>query len=56
MTPIYSVADLVTLISIAVLRVRDIFGIFEYVRQSFHRRCQAYTTVGRRNFVPYLYT
>lgn len=49
-TPLDSDEDLVARLSEAAARVREIPGIFERVRQSFHRRCQACISVGGRNF------
>ncbi|GBM62951.1 hypothetical protein AVEN_160231-1 [Araneus ventricosus] len=49
-TPVDSGEDLVARISVAAARVREIPGIFESVRQSLHRRCQACINVGGRNF------
>ncbi|GBM99322.1 hypothetical protein AVEN_264626-1 [Araneus ventricosus] len=42
--------DIVDRISAAAARVREIPGIFESVRRSLHRRCQACISVGGRNF------
>ncbi|GBM78692.1 hypothetical protein AVEN_244363-1 [Araneus ventricosus] len=49
-TPVDSDDDLVARMSVAAARVREISGIFESVRQSLHRGCQACITVGGRNF------
>lgn len=49
-TPVDSDEDLVARISVAAACVREIPGIFERVRQSLHRRCQACIHTGGRNF------
>ncbi|GBL99529.1 hypothetical protein AVEN_68805-1 [Araneus ventricosus] len=49
-TPVDSDDDPVARISVDAARVREIPAIFERVRQSLHRRCQACITVGGRNF------
>ncbi|GBM09277.1 hypothetical protein AVEN_116629-1 [Araneus ventricosus] len=48
--PVDSDEDLFARISVAAARVRELPGIFESVRQSLHRRCQACIAVGGRNF------
>ena len=45
-TPFDSDKELVARISEAAARVREIPSIFERVRQSLHRRCQAFITAG----------
>lgn len=49
-TPVDSDEDLVARISVAAAGVRETPGIFERVRQSLHRRCQACIASGGRNF------
>jgi hypothetical protein len=49
-TPIDSVEDLVARLSVAAASVREIPGVFEKVRQSMRRRCEACINVGGRTF------
>lgn len=48
-----SVEDLITRISVAATSVCEIPGIFDTVRKSLHRRCQAFISVGVRNLNSY---
>lgn len=49
-TPVTSVDDLIARITVAADTTKDIPGIFEHIRQSMLRRCQACITVSGRNF------
>ncbi|GBM14755.1 hypothetical protein AVEN_72022-1 [Araneus ventricosus] len=55
-TPVDSDEDLVARISVAAASVRKIPGIYECVRQSLHRRCQACITFDGRKFEQLLQT
>ncbi|GFW15145.1 hypothetical protein TNCV_172921 [Trichonephila clavipes] len=48
--PIPSVEDLLAPISVAAERIRDMPGIFDNIRNSLQRRCQANHTTSDRNF------
>ncbi|GBL72167.1 hypothetical protein AVEN_115157-1 [Araneus ventricosus] len=43
-TPVYSVEDVVTRISVAAGEMQDLPGIFQNVRNSMRRRCEACVT------------
>ena len=53
-TPVNSREDLAARIDVAAVKIRETPGVFENVRQSMLRRCQACITTGGRNFEHFL--
>ena len=48
-THVDNTEELVAIITVAAAEIRDMFGVFQNVRDSMRRRCEVYIVAGGRN-------